>query len=218
MSTCRPLVVVLLALSATLHATPARARQDIVLPGRVIDAESKPVPGVGVMLHRVTAAGGTLLSEVVTDSAGMFELRAAGPPEADAIYFAGARYGQELFIGPMLRSPLPADGEYVLQVGVPGTSAMQALGGTTPPTTAPAIPVQQSPPESNRLWVLALFPLAALIALGGFFIDRRVPSERRRLLIELATFEESSPPDDTDPHARDARARLRRRIRVSAIE
>jgi hypothetical protein len=48
-------------------------------------------------------------------------------------------------------------------------------------------------------------------------MDRRVPSERRRLLIELATLEEA---DSRSEHEadREARERLRRRIRASAID
>jgi hypothetical protein len=214
MSNGRRLAAALIALAASLHAVPASADQEVVIPGRVVDADSTPVAGVPVLLHRVTPAGGALLSETVSDSAGQFELRFAGPPEADAIYFAGARYGQELYIGPMLRPPIPTDEPYVLQVGVPATSALQALGATPPD---PSIAVAPEAPAGGRLWALALFPLAALVALGGFLIDRRGPSERRRLLIELATIEEdvSRSGDEAD---RDSRARLRRRIRASAID
>jgi hypothetical protein len=114
----------------------------------------------------------------------------------------------------MLRPPIPTDEPYVLQVGVPATSALQALGATPPD---PSIAVAPEAPAGGRLWALALFPLAALVALGGFLIDRRGPSERRRLLIELATIEEdvSRSGDEAD---RDSRARLRRRIRASAID
>jgi hypothetical protein len=214
MSNGRRLAAALIALAASLHAVPASADQEVVIPGRVVDADSTPVAGVPVLLHRVTPAGGALLSETVSDSAGQFELRFAGPPEADAIYFAGARYGQELYIGPMLRPPLPTDQPYVLQIGVPATSALRTLGAAPPP---PSIPLEPAAPTGGRLWALALFPLAMLIALGGFLMDRRVPSERRRLLIELATLEEA---DSRSEHEadREARERLRRRIRASAID
>jgi hypothetical protein len=193
----------LLALVGGLVALPAQilAQAELTVPGRVVDAAGTPVPGQTVLLHRVTPEGGAMLAETVTGDDGRFVLRAPETAVAEAVYFAATRYRGELFIGPMLRPPLPADSGFVLRVGV------DAVGAG--PMSGPAV-LPGSSTGSVRRWFLAFVPLLGLVGVIAWMLTRSGgPVERRRLLIRVARLDnvrEDGPAPEDEP-AMDAERR-----------
>lgn len=198
-------------LAFTLVAAVQLAAQDVTVAGRVIDAAGDAVAGQTVVLHRVTPEGGALLAQDTTDTQGMFALAAADATRDDGVFFVAARYEGELYIGPLLRPPLPEPGAYVLQVGVPG-SALSNVGGTLPAAVPPG-----SATGSSRRWLLILPPLLGLLGLGVWALVRAAgPPARRRLLIRVADLDnewETAPDPDRRPAYEDERRRLIEQIR-----
>jgi hypothetical protein len=116
----RHFIRTLLACGAVLASPGASHGQDVSVAGRVIDANGDVVASRTVVLHRVTPDGGALLAQDTTNSEGGFLLEAPAALRQDGVFFVAARHEGELYIGPLLRPPLPAPGDYVLEVGVPG--------------------------------------------------------------------------------------------------
>jgi hypothetical protein len=208
----RHFIRTLLACGAVLASPGASHGQDVSVAGRVIDANGDVVASRTVVLHRVTPDGGALLAQDTTNSEGGFLLEAPAALRQDGVFFVAARHEGELYIGPLLRPPLPAPGDYVLEVGVPGR-ALADVGGTT----RPGPPVPGSATGSSRRWLLALAPLLGLLALGVWAIARASgPPARRRLLIHLAELDnewEAAAGQADDARYFEERRRLLERIR-----
>jgi hypothetical protein len=203
----RSAVLLLLALAVGAGAAFA---QDATLRGMVIDAAGEPAAGVPVALHRITDAGGALVDDAVSDADGRFAISVAGDLP-DAIYFVAARYGDELYIGPTFRAPFPTAAEYVVQVGVPGTSASALVRGER------AGDVVVATPPSLWRWALAAVVLLGIIVVGLLIIARAAgPPDRRRLLIRIARLDEAAAASDPDdPEYLLQRERLLDRLRAS---
>jgi hypothetical protein len=194
-----------------LFAAGTRAQQPYVLKGRVTDENGQAVPSINVLLHRVTPEGGALVADTSTRPDGRFELR--GTAADGTVLFAAARYRDELYIGPMLRTPFDQNQEYTLRVGTPGTSvsalAEQMGGAELPPGSAAG---------TSRRWLLILAPLIALLGLAVYAALRvRGPDERRRLITAVARLdnerEHGSSPLDKEQY-REKRRELLERIQA----
>src|SRR5215210_7096127 len=82
--------------------------QTVRVAGQVLDADSMPVPGVRVVLHRVGAARQGPIDSTRSDPAGRF--RFAYRPDSGAFYLASARYaGIEYFSSPLPTNPTRVD-------------------------------------------------------------------------------------------------------------
>ena len=177
------LIVAFAAGGPLSSAVPSSAQQQAIR-GRVIDPAGEPVAGQQVMLHRVTEEGGATIAQTVTDSAGSFELRAA-EDVATGVFFVATRWQGSVQIGPMLRPPFPADGEYLLRIGAqPETGIGPVIPAAAPP----------SPPRQLAFSAAALVALLASMAWIG--IRSSGPSRRRRLLARLARLEEAAASPD----------------------
>lgn len=211
----RHLLPALLACGAVLASPVASRGQAVSVAGRVIDANGDVVASRTVVLHRVTPDGGALLAQDTTDSEGAFFLEAPEALRQDGVFFVAARHDGELYIGPLLRPPLPAPGDYVLEVGVPGR-ALADVGGTSRPGT----PMPGSATGSSRRWLLALAPLLGLLGLGIWAIARASgPPARRRLLLHLAELDnewEAAAGQADRARYLEERRRLLERIRSTA--
>jgi hypothetical protein len=172
----------LLAMQAfVIHNAPLAA-QVVTIAGRVVDGDGRAVADQPVVLHRVTSEGGTLLADARTDSQGRFTLETNESAQDSAVYFVASRYRELLYIGRMLRAPVPESTEYVLEVGVP----QNALGAANPSAARPA-PPPGSATGTPRRWLLLLVPIAGLVGMVVWGLARAVgPPEERRILIRLA--------------------------------
>jgi hypothetical protein len=171
----------LLAMLFLAHAA-SLAAQGVTIAGRVVDGEGRAVADQQVVLHRVTPEGGTLLANARTDGDGRFSLQANEAEQDSAVYFVAARYRERLYIGPMLRAPVPASNEYVLEVGV----AENALGAADPSAARPET-LPGSAAGTPRRWLLLLVPVGGLAGIMVWGLARAAgPPEERRLLIRLA--------------------------------
>jgi hypothetical protein len=184
-------------------ALPAQGPQ---VRGRVIGPDGKGLADTRVVLHRVVGAGGANIAEVQSDAEGRFTIAADSAPSPEAIYFLATRYEGELYIGEAFRAPFD-QGEYLLPVGVPGTSASALIGeGDVGPATGTAqgMPTTMpgSAPATSTRWLLFAIPGIMLLGVLAYFLLRarsRVP-ERRRLLAEIAELDLSQA-GSTDPDA-----------------
>ncbi|MEJ2218405.1 MAG: hypothetical protein P8099_17515 [Gemmatimonadota bacterium] len=194
----------LLALGSALVLGQGASAQSGVLHGRVMGANG-PVPDLPVALHRVNPDGsGSMLDQTVTDSTGRFQFQVTMSGDS-AVYFAATRMDDNLFVGPAMKSALPA-GEYVIDVG-PNAEAipMGAAGGGN----APVAGELASGPEAGGgggygygwLGLLALVVVGA--AIGVITWSRRprlsVAEQQRSRLVRLASLEEEyADRDDLD--------------------
>lgn len=193
----------LLAL-ALLGLTGGSAHAQVRVEGRVVQPAGGPLNGQTVLLHRVTPTGGVLLAEAVTDSAGGFVLTSDEQTVADGVYFVASRVEGQLYIGPMLRPPLP-ETTYILEVGQGAVpfQPVPAMGAEPPPVPGAAI-------GTPRRWALLLIPLAGLLGLIGWAMARATgPAPGRRLMIEIARLDNAWA---DAPGDRDAYERQRRRL------
>ena len=167
----------------TLLAASGVAAQGLSVTGRVVGPDGAPVPGQTVVLHRVTADGGTLLGEATSDRDGRFLVAAAGPVPDSAVFFVATRYEGRLYLGPLIRAPV-TDEEITLEVGDP-SQALDLSTVAPPPTTIPG-----SAAGTPRRWFLLLIPAGGLVALAVVAMARASgPSAERRLLIRLAALD-----------------------------
>ena len=187
--------VVFCAAVALATASPLSAQQ---LRGVVVDSTNAPVAAETVMLHNVTPASGSVLGQTLTDSAGTFVFPSVAEAPEGSVYFAAVRRDGQLYIGPMLRAPLPdPTPDYRIEIGPGGR--MPELG----PAASPQ-PVSPSREEGGGP-LLLLIPLAAAAAITAWFVVRpRSVRSRRRLLIDIAqlderhaTAEPASPTDES---------------------
>jgi hypothetical protein len=160
-----PVCLSLLAVGGGLVPGAPATAQERVLSGRALDGDDRPVQGLEVMLHRVTADGGATIARDTTAADGRFTLSAAGDAD-DPVYFVAARHEGQLQIGAMLRAPFPESG-YVLRIG----------GGPVGPGTR----------DPRRAGLV----VGILAVLGLAFAWLVRPPPRRRLLLRLAEIEEA---------------------------
>jgi hypothetical protein len=198
---------VLLVCAALLLAVGTLHAQGPQVQGRVIGPDGEPLADTRVVLHRVVGMGGANIAEAVSDSAGRFTISADSAPSPEAVYFLAARYQGELYIGEAFRAPF-ATTEYVLSVGVPGTSASALIGegqGTALPQGAPATSATRLPgsaPATSTRWLLFAIPAIMLLGVVAYFVLRRRTSipPRRRILADLAALDLEHA-GSTDPDA-----------------
>ncbi|NJD10392.1 MAG: carboxypeptidase regulatory-like domain-containing protein [Gemmatimonadetes bacterium] len=182
----RALLLVLLLFGlvpAGLRAQRAQVR------GHVIDSAGRPVPDQAVLLHRVIGSSGASIGQARTDSAGTFAITVDSAGNREAVYFVATRWRAELYISDPFQTPLD-QGEHVLQVGMPGTSATAMLEGTAPaaPGTAANTPAMGTGPAGRTSWLVYFAVAVILLGLASYFMLRSQPglSERRRLLVRIA--------------------------------
>jgi len=193
---------ILLCLYATLPAG-AQTTGSITITGRAISPQGGPVAGLEVLLHRVNAAGGAQLGSVTTDSTGAFSLTAQADPDTSAVYFAAARFNEELYIGPFVREP---DGSepYMLVVGGEPVQL-----GAPIPTSMPPV----APGGSPRRQLLILLPMLGLLGVAAWaMIQAARPPTRRRALIRLAALDEQIGELGGDPQLESERERIMERL------
>ena len=185
------------AQQADTNAAPAAAQQGadaVALDGRVIGPEGEPMAAQVVVLHRIAAGTGATVATDTSDTDGSFTFAATGlTPDPDATYFVAVRYQGELYIGSPFRAPLPAGVDYVVQVGVPGTSATSMMGGGSgAQTTMPTGRMPGAEPFPYRAWLFLIIPLLVMALAGGYLLTRRQhPQRRRRTLLEIAALDEA---------------------------
>jgi hypothetical protein len=201
-------VLPLLLLLITGSAYTLSAQQATALTGRVL-AGGQPVTGQPVMLHHVTAAGGSTVSVDTTDTEGRFSLATNGA-RSPGVSFVGTRYEDKLYIGELIRDVLPSD--YVVRVGPGATPVEFGPAAPTPPAVAAQSRPQPRPPGIAAI-VIGLLGVGTLlwIASAG---ARRTP-ESRRLLIEVAELDNRHEATEIPAYAQ-RRAELLRRLRESA--
>lgn len=158
--------------------------QTVSLRGRAVDPQGAPVAGLEVLLHRVAGGSGANVARDTTAEDGSFILTAENAAQDSAVFFAAARYRNELFVGEFVRPPFDPASSYTLVVGGQPFS----LDSPLPIGNSPA-PATQSPGRSS--WILLLVPVGALAAVvyAGATRSSR-PPRHRRLLIRLAAFDE----------------------------
>jgi len=182
------------------------AAQDVVR-GRVADAADNPIPGVVVLLHAITEAGGSEIDRDTADAGGGFELSfdfQSGP-----LYFVATRVEGQIFMADPFRA-LP-DEAIVLRAG-PGVEplSLDALAAS-PTDPAAAAPADERAHEG--WWVAAI--AAVIVGAVSWLVQRtrgRAP-RARELLLEIARLDEAhaaSPGSEEAYHARrnELRARL----------
>ena|SRR5690349_2723552 len=171
-----------LAVGLYATATPLMA-QTTPVRGRVVGPDGAPLPGQGVVLHRVDASTGVTVATGVSDSNGSFQLDVpVADASGDGVFFLAARYSDgELYLGDAFRAPFDTAAQHVVRVGVAETSARNLVTGGEPPQEDPAA------------WLLYALPLAAIVGFAGVHAMRtgRIPA-RRRTLAEIARLDEEN--------------------------
>lgn len=119
-SGARAALISVLPLLALLAGLPGRAGQGaaedpVVLEGRVVrGADSVPVPGQRVVLHRVDPEGGAPVDSLETGSGGSFAFRFPAPAD-DVVHLASTRFDGVRYFGPAVHGGRVPDG-YVVRV------------------------------------------------------------------------------------------------------
>jgi hypothetical protein len=182
----------------------SQATREVRIEGRAIDPQGRPMADLEVLLHRVDAMGGSSLDATTTDSTGAFSVTADATVDTSAVYFAAARFDDQLYIGPFLREP---DGStpYILVVGGEPVS----LGDPAAPTMLPPV----SPGDGPRRRLLVLLPLTGLLGVAAWALARGVrPDARRRAIMRIAVIDEDLARDGADPQLESERDRLMERL------
>jgi hypothetical protein len=160
--------------------------QSIELRGRAVDPQGAPVAGLEVLLHRVAGGSGANIARDTTGEDGSFRLTAEGPAPDSAVFFAAARYRNELFVGEFVRPPFDAGMSYTLVVGG------QPFSMDSPLPVSPTTSAQPAPTPSSS-WILLLVPVLVLAGVVYAVATRSSrPTRYRRLLIRLAAFDEDA--------------------------
>lgn len=187
-------------------AAPAASQstREVRIEGRAIDPQGQPVADLEILLHRVDAAGGSSLDAATTDSTGAFSVSAESAVDTSAVFFAAARYNDELYIGPFLRE---TDGgtPYILVVGGEPVN----LGAPGGPGILPPV----SPGEGPRRQLLVLLPLTGLLGVAAWALARGVrPDARRRAIMRIAAIDEDLAEGGADAQLQSERDRLMERL------
>lgn len=189
----------------TLVLTSALPAQTLI-PGRVLDAQEKPVANVEVLLHALTDSTGEELSKDTSAADGSFQLgaRSLNP---GAVYFVTVVYNGELFMGEMMRPPFPRDKEYIVRVGVnPIDLSGGSAGGVQEVTPGPVA-------RKDRTAGIIVIMVAALALVAvALFAFRRRPPAYRRWLVELARLEDDLVHNPNDGVLLKRREELRNRL------
>lgn len=194
----------LACIAALTLASSGFAQQRI--SGRVIDPQGKPVAGIEVTFHAVTGTEGGDIDADTTDANGAFEV-GTNENVADAVYFVAVVYNSELFMGDLMRTPFPANQEYIVQVGVNPVNV-------PPPPSAPELSPEEKQKDRTAGIAVVLATLAIIAALISILIGRRPPAQRR-WLVELARLEDDMATDpDPDAAVQKRRAELRERLKA----
>ena len=180
-----------LLLAVLLPAGGLRAQNTI--RGRVIDDRGAGVPGIEVLLHRVTTTSGGSVALDTTDAQGAFTLVAPPDTNSDALYFVAVQEGGQLFMGEMQRMPFPDTLEYIIEA----TDPVQ-FG---PPEVAP---------EDRRAGIFVILGGVVLVAAVVLFALRRRPPAYRRILVELANLDDNDTSEATARRRRQLYAQLKR--------
>jgi len=156
-----------------------------------VDPQGAPMAGLEVLMHRVAGGSGANIARDTTAEDGSFTLTAEGPVQDSAVYFAAARYRNELFVGEFVRPPFDAGVSYTLVVGG------QPFSLDSPLPVAPAAAPSAPAPSSSWLPLLApVLALAGVIYAAATRSSR--PPRHRRLLIRLAAFDEEAAAANSD--------------------
>lgn len=191
------------ALLVAVLAAQATAQDRVVLQGRAIDPEGRPVAGAEIVLHRVGGGGGTRLATDTSDADGAFALIAAEAPDTASVYFAATRREGQLFVGPFVRPPFD-DAPYELTVGG------QPFTMDTPVPATAMPPAVRAP--SNRRGALILLPVLGLIVAAAFALSRLGGRPERRLLLQLAVIDEEAGSAPLTPERQRERDRIVERL------
>ncbi len=193
-----------IVLGGLLLLSAASASAQASLSGRVTDPLGEGIGGLEVLLHRVDSAGGAQAGVDVTRADGRFTIELASAFEPTAIYFATARSGEELFIGPPFRGNAPPSADYGLTIE-PGRGARigeaSALLSDTDAASRPA-------------GILAATGLVALIVVLAWRRRTAQPPAWRLTLAELAALDEYAERGGADPQSLSAR-RIELRSRLA---
>ena len=159
--------------------------------GRALDDQDQAMPGLLVLLHRVTTAGGGTVDTDTTDAQGAFELIAPAETDSAAVFFVAANHNGEMFMGDMQRLPFPDSMEYVIALSEP---------------VRVAEPV--APEDERAGWFVILGGLVVILGVLAFTLRRRVP-QHRRLLVELANLDDADASAPAERRRRHLYARLK---------
>lgn len=111
--------ILLLWQAAALLAGPAAApgQEPPSLEGRVIlGADSTPVAGAEVALHRITGSSGGVADRDTTGADGRFRLRSVAPADSGELYLAATRYRGVLYFGRAYRGGEKPPSPYAIRV------------------------------------------------------------------------------------------------------
>ena len=189
-------------LLAVLGVTGIRAQEPVVISGRVVDEAGEPVADLEVLLHRVAGQSGSRIADARSAEDGTFTFTVTGEHPDGAIFFATARFNEQVYIGPFLEPPLDPAAPYEVVVGG------EPISFETTPMPPSGMPAQVRPPASPRRWALAIIPLGALLGVGAAALARRGKRSRRDLLIRLAALEEEAAANGDTDDLRRERARI----------
>jgi hypothetical protein len=173
--------------------------------GKVVDPQQNPVAGIEVMMHAVTENIGGDVDTDTTDANGVFDLTVA-VVDPTAVYFVAVVHQSQLYMGDLMRAPLPIDKEYIVRVGVDPVEI------ASPPTAPVLTPEEQQRDRTAGIAVI-LAGLAVIAALASIGLSRRAPAHRR-WLVELARLEDDlaanpSPDAALQKRRNELRARLK---------
>ncbi|MEO8031005.1 MAG: hypothetical protein ABJC74_14195 [Gemmatimonadota bacterium] len=119
-----------LLLLLALLPTPAAAQQSGVAAGKVVrlaGADSIPVAGAALVLHRITHSLQGPIDSLAADGRGRFRFRL--PPDTSAVYLVSARFaGIEYFSPPLRSDPRGSDSAMVILVSDTSTTARILTG------------------------------------------------------------------------------------------
>ena len=185
-----------------LLCTAASGIAQQTVRGKVVDPQQKPVAGVEVMMHAVTEDIGGDVDTDTTDANGAFELTVA-VVDPTAVYFVAVVHESQLYMGDLMRAPLPVGKEYLVKVGVDPVEI-------APPPTAPELTPEQQKQDRTAGIAVILAGLAVIAALASIVLSRRAPAHRR-WLVELARLEDDLA---ANPHPDAALQKRRNELRA----
>ena len=152
---------------------------------RARGANSRPLPGVWVTLHRVGRDAAGALDSVRTDGRGRFVLRFRTTGDTNALYFASSRYSGIAYFTPPLRKALVSGPEADLMVF---------------DTTSTAVPIRV---EGRHIVVMASDSTRARPIVEAYELSNDTSLTRVTGVAERPTFETVLPDGATDPRATD---------------
>ena len=168
---------------ASLPVGSAREVRGVVTRAR--GADSRPLAGVWVTLHRVGRDAAGALDSVRTDARGRFVLRFRTTGDTNALYFASSRYSGITYFTPPLRKVLVSGPEADLMVF---------------DTTSTAIPIRVA---GRHVVVMASDSTRARPIVEAYELSNDTSLTRVAGVAERPTFETALPDGAIDPRATD---------------